>query len=198
MTDSFRMAPPDRQAYDEVRIVTVPRYKTSELSGDEWRISANVELLYKGKVMYTEYFHTVEDAMRNMPFAIERASEYRARNWSSSSEDEERNRCESLCDQEGCKEPASVTYKLRLGYCGQCGHGRDTSPVWPGGTFRRFCQRHAIRGDCGREDADRNYECTAGTVTQPTVQSQDVSPAVFGGFITTDGIVGATYSSDSE
>lgn len=31
---------PDAQAFDEIRIVTVPRYKQSGLSGDEWRIHA--------------------------------------------------------------------------------------------------------------------------------------------------------------
>lgn len=36
---------PDAQAFDEVRITTVPRWKESELSGDEWRISAKMEFL---------------------------------------------------------------------------------------------------------------------------------------------------------
>jgi len=43
---------PDRQAYDEVRIITVPRYKNSELSGAEWRISAEVQFLHKGVVIF--------------------------------------------------------------------------------------------------------------------------------------------------
>jgi len=135
--------------------------------------------------------------MRNMPFAGQRAFDYQMRNPTSLA-DEERIRCERLCDQEGCNEPASVTYKLRHEYCHHCGHDRQTSFVWTNGMIRRFCQRHAVRGDCGREDADRNYECIAGAVTQPAVQAQDVSPAVFGGIITADGIVGAIYSSDSE
>ena len=32
---------PDDEWYDEVRIVTVPRYKTSGLSGDEWRFTSD-------------------------------------------------------------------------------------------------------------------------------------------------------------
>ena len=43
----WRDLKPDAQAFDAVRITTVPRYKTSGLSGDEWRISAHVELLRK-------------------------------------------------------------------------------------------------------------------------------------------------------
>jgi hypothetical protein len=31
------------QNVDEVRIATIPRYKTSDISGDEWRISAKIE-----------------------------------------------------------------------------------------------------------------------------------------------------------
>jgi len=42
---------PDAQAFDEVRITTVPRYKMSGLSGDEWRISGKIQLLRKGRVV---------------------------------------------------------------------------------------------------------------------------------------------------
>ncbi len=44
-----RALKPDAQAFDEVRIRTVPRWKESGLSGDEWRISATVEFWRKGK-----------------------------------------------------------------------------------------------------------------------------------------------------
>ena len=37
----------DDEWYDEVRITTVPRYKTSSLSGDEWRTSARIQILRK-------------------------------------------------------------------------------------------------------------------------------------------------------
>ena len=46
-----RALKPDAQAFDEVRITTVPRYKMSGLSGDEWRISGKIQLLRKGKVV---------------------------------------------------------------------------------------------------------------------------------------------------
>jgi hypothetical protein len=44
-----RAQKPDAQAFDEVRIKTVPRYKTSGLSGDEWRISATIQLMLSGQ-----------------------------------------------------------------------------------------------------------------------------------------------------
>lgn len=50
MGDKARRAlRPDAQACDEIRIYTVPRYKTSGLSGDEWRISAVTEFYRKGR-----------------------------------------------------------------------------------------------------------------------------------------------------
>lgn len=45
---------PDAQAFDEIRIFTVPSYKTSGLSGDEWRISATVEFYRNGILRHTE------------------------------------------------------------------------------------------------------------------------------------------------
>lgn len=41
----------DDEFYDEIRITTVPRFKTSELSGDEWRVSTHVVVLRKGRVV---------------------------------------------------------------------------------------------------------------------------------------------------
>lgn len=46
---------PDAQAFDEVRIVTVPRYKQSGLSGDEWRISAAIRLYRKDGGVGSDY-----------------------------------------------------------------------------------------------------------------------------------------------
>jgi len=42
---------PDDVFYDEAKIVTVERYKTSGLSGDEWRFSYKVELYRKGQLV---------------------------------------------------------------------------------------------------------------------------------------------------
>ena len=41
----------DDEWYDEIRVTTVPRFKTSGLSGDEWRRSAKVTFLRKGIVL---------------------------------------------------------------------------------------------------------------------------------------------------
>jgi len=64
---------PDAQAFDEVRIVTIPRFKTSGMSGDEWRIRANIELWRKGKLILEQSYLNVETAARFLPFVLARA-----------------------------------------------------------------------------------------------------------------------------
>ena len=135
---------PDAQAFDEVRIVTVPRYKTSGLSGDEWRISARIELYRKGKVIHSEFYRNVETACifaaATYLRAIDDAKAYFAGEG-------------DTCDQEGCSKNSSVTYRLKKQFCRE---GHESDPRWP--TIRKFCAEHARRGDCALEDADRNYE----------------------------------------
>jgi hypothetical protein len=145
----YRMAlRPDAQAFDEVRIITVPRWKTSGLSGDEWRISAAIEFWRKGRKIYEQHYRNVETACAfaytGYQSAIERGEGFYGSDG-------------RTCDQEGCTEPATVFLKLVSEYC-RDGHKTnpyesDTRPL-----LRCFCEKHRNRGDCGLEDADRNYE----------------------------------------
>lgn len=52
---------------DEVRITTVPRYKTSGMSGDEWRFSACVQLWRKGHLMFERSFSKLHYAIDFLP-----------------------------------------------------------------------------------------------------------------------------------
>lgn len=138
-----RALKPDAQAFDEVRIVTVPRYKTSGLSGDEWRISAKVTILRKGKVILEQSFRNVEYACAFLPATYHKAVDDGKGLFAGE---------DDICDQEGCAASATVTYRLRHGYC-RDGHKSDLH--WP--TIRKFCDEHKVRGDCGLDDADANY-----------------------------------------
>jgi hypothetical protein len=135
---------PDAQAFDEVRIVTVPRYKESELSGDEWRISAEIQLWRKGKRVVTNRYRDVQTALGYAyslyGTACDEGNGYFAGDG-------------ITCDQEGCSEPATVTYQMKQVFC-RDGHGTSPHRL----TYRRFCASHQTRGDCGLDDADRNYE----------------------------------------
>lgn len=134
---------PRAQGFDEVRIFTVPRYKESELSGDEWRISATIQLLRKGKVMAERYCGTIEAATAILPgFLLEALDDGKGYFTGDGLH----------CDQEGCAEAATVRYRKKADYCHD---GHKSEPLVP--SYRHFCARHTKRGDCGMDDADSNY-----------------------------------------
>jgi hypothetical protein len=134
---------PDAQAFDEVRIRTVPRWKNSEMSGSEWRISAKVEFLRKGVVKHEQSFGNVETACGFAYAEYMRAHDDGKGYFAGEGE---------FCDQEGCAEVAQHTRWLKKEFCRS---GHEQNPLGP--TYRIFCQKHKQRGDCGLEDADRNY-----------------------------------------
>lgn len=136
---------PDAQAFDEIRIVTVPRYKTSGLSGNEWRIHAEVYLMRKGQTVKQRGYGNVESAAKFLSWlmveTIESGGGYFAG-------------IDNFCDQEGCADFATVFYQKKKSWCSCCGEGKEIT--W-GKHFRKFCEAHKTRGDCGLDDADANY-----------------------------------------
>lgn len=165
------MQRPDAQGFDEVRIQTVPRYKTSGLSGNEWRISAQIQLLRKGRVMHEESFGDISAAIKFLPIVHARALDDGKGYFATE---------ESFCDQEGCPEQATVFYRLKKRFCvggGNCGQEMKMY----GEERRQFCERHSKRGDCGLEDADDNYEAVEGVPTEP--KESDKKESLFGGVI---------------
>ncbi len=135
---------PDAQAFDEIRIVTVPRFKESGLSGDEWRIHAEAQFYRKGKLIFSEGCRNVQTACGLLygwyVGAVDDAKGYFAGDG-------------ITCDQEGCHEPALYRYRRVRAYC-QEGHESNPSDV---SLYRHFCETHKTRGDCALDDADRNY-----------------------------------------
>jgi hypothetical protein len=143
MTKPWRDIKPNAQAFDEVKIRTIPRWKESELSGDEWRISAVIELLRNGRVIVTRSFRNVE-----MACAYASAVYYDATDNGKASFAGEGD----ICDQEGCSEKATITYRKLANYC-NAGHKSESQMI----KIRCFCEKHRERGNCGLDDADRNY-----------------------------------------
>jgi len=237
----YIMRPHEREpVFDEIRLIGVegewvvvmsllPRYKTSGLSGDEWRFSvgwsqaitgatpapfdtgyggveaacaalypglyqshkdwhtiqiAHVDFLSKGHILYRgshdgDHLPLIVTA-GHLPWALIIAEEQRR----VLSTDEEWKHC---C-QPGCASHPDVYYQLKELFTRR----GDATPAvysWPGPNKttktrpygRHFCARHAIRGDCGLEDADRNYEKISGGTPEPI--ASDESPSVFGGVI---------------
>lgn len=135
---------PDAQAFDEVRIRTIPRYKESELSGDEWRIHAEIEFYRKGKKICSTGVGKLETACgmvyAKLMEAMDNGQAYYAGDG-------------KMCDQEGCSKEAKFIYRIKQSY-NRDGQKTDSYT----GYHRCFCDEHKTRGDCGLEDADDNYE----------------------------------------
>lgn len=131
--------------YDEVHITTVPRFKTSELSGDEWRYSIHVELLRKGRVMAERDWNRLEWALAGL------------QGWMLKLGDKgvEVHATDDLCMQPGCSKPYTVEYRMTRRGCGHCGNIHR----YAGDDYRRrFCDKHKRRGDSDLDDMDLIYE----------------------------------------
>lgn len=139
----------DWEPFDAVYVTTVPRYKTSGMSGDEWRISALVRFYFKGECVFEEGFRNVQTALTRLAALYDDAS------------------CpipdkviaieREACDQPSCGDKAVAKYWLKQEFSarGEKLHPDEHSSLR---AYRKFCERHLQRGDCGREDSDRNYE----------------------------------------
>lgn len=141
--NGWRALRPDAQAFDRIEIITVPRLKCSGLSGDEWRISAEVIFYRKGKEILREGCRNVETACAFLAYwhakAVDDGHGYFAGEG-------------DICDQEGCSEKGTIRADLIKRYCND-GHASELHTP----EHRLFCERHKYRGDCGLDDADRNY-----------------------------------------
>jgi len=174
MDSERRALKPDAQAFDEVRIVTVPRYKTSGMTGDEWRISATIQFYRKGQLIHEKRAGNVLWACVMAGTEYLRAQDDGKGYFAGEGQ---------LCDQEGCHEIATVTLRLKKEFC-KDGHESDPYRYDTRPLVRKFCDRHSRRGDCGLEDADRNYEVVTGQQVQPS--AEDVKPSTFCGVIPLD------------
>src|SRR5690348_445902 len=131
----WRALKPDAQGFDEIRIITVPRYKTSGLSGDEWRISARIQVFRKGRLIHEQSYRNVETAAMYLPALLGTLNDDGKAFYAGEGD---------ICDQEGCSENATVIYRMKAKYC-RDGHKEELHNV----TIRKFCDRHKVRGDCG-------------------------------------------------
>lgn len=134
----------DAQGIDEVRIKTAIRWKESELSGDEFRISGRMEFYRNGRLVHSASARNVETACAHVAYhhavALDEGKGYFAGE-------------EDFCDQEGCSEKGTTALQLKRGY------NRDGSErkLSEDGEYRLFCDKHKHRGDCSLEDSDDNY-----------------------------------------
>lgn len=146
----FRLVDDD-EWIDDVHLRIVPRFKESELSGDEWRVSAAVDFSRKGRVVKTETYGDLRSALANI-------AHYASSNMYPGSLNIMGNitttLVEDFCMQPGCAEPWTVEYNMTTQGCSHCGEVQDVKFTEQ---HRRFCDRHRRRGDSSLDDSERNY-----------------------------------------
>lgn len=139
-----RALKPDAQPFDKIVIDTVPRYKESGMSGDEWRISAEVKFYRKGVEVHGFGCRNVEEATVLLGARLLEACDDAKGFFAGEGH---------ACDQEGCFAEASWRHTLKAKY----DRSGNRSEIPEPGEYRLFCDRHKTRGNCGIEDADDNY-----------------------------------------
>ncbi len=143
----------DDEIIDKIEIEIVPRYKESGLSGDEWRVAAVTKLYRKGHLLADRSYSNLEAAIAHIAWLN--------RVWRESDED---NRWtdflkveDKLCHQPGCAQKSTRVFELKQEYDRTRGRILNDDDCNFFRNLRSFCKSHAERGDCGLEDADRNY-----------------------------------------
>ena len=140
---------PDDERFDKITIDTVPRWKESELSGDEYRFSYVIKAWRKGEVLIERGFSKLDWALKALSYVIYISDD------PDKVDGEAYARTQSLCDQPGCDGEPSVWYK-RLKRYTPWGEELADRPGY--NEYRQFCAIHKHRGDCALYDADANYE----------------------------------------
>lgn len=163
---------PDWEPFDEMRFKVIPRYKTSGLSGDEWRQHVQVEFLHKGKVVHEAGFRDMATALRHAPVEMDKAT---------CPIPEEVIKLErGLCDQPSCQLPPIGRLAIKRETSDR-GDWLDPAHAY-GRKYRQFCSVHIQRGDCSREDCDDNYEPLDSATASASTNVQE-SPSILGAVI---------------
>lgn len=163
----------DFESFDRVELVVVPRYKTSGLSGDEWRQHVDMRFYFKGELVHERGVGTMQAAVMML------GSEYVVAQEPIPDRVIEMEN-EGYCCQPSCAEMSVGRFRLRKTW-GPQGQSLDQSEVHST-YYAQFCTKHLRRGDCGLEDADGNYE-PLDDVTADGAGFVVESPSVFGGVI---------------
>lgn len=165
---------PKFEVIDEVRMRIVPRYKTSGMSGDEWRHHVEIELLFKGELIASHTTHDMQAAVLDLGHAWLHVD-------GCGIPDKVIEVERTKCDQPSCKNDAIARLVIKR-HTATDGQWLDASAYGGHRWYRQFCSVHVRRGDCSREDSDDNYEPIDGIGPEGSTNTQE-SPASFGGFV---------------
>lgn len=138
----------DFESFDKIELKVVPRYKTSEMSGDEWRTSVRVSFFFKDEKVHETSYSSMKYALLMLGHEWVTAQEPIPEKVIKIEED--------ACMQAGCSRKAVSKYLIKELYS-ERGEKLDPSDTTLS-HYRQFCDLHLERGDCGLEDSDSNYE----------------------------------------
>lgn len=142
-----RALKPEAQGFDEIRIRCENYYKTSGLSGSEWRTRYITEFYRNGHLVETNYSgHTSMDAAVHLLSHTYHTALDSGKGYFAGEGD--------YCDQDGCRETATVYLEQIKEGCGHCGAVKEPEYSRP---WRAFCDKHKVRGDSRLDDMDENY-----------------------------------------
>jgi len=134
----------DFETYDRIELVQTLRYKTSGLSGDEWRTGINVKLYFKGEVVHEIPFSDMRAALTLLIGQLPEMIPGRVLELE-----------KTKCDQPGCAADAVNRFQVRR-ITSESGEYLDMKEVTLT-YYRQFCAKHSKRGNASREDCDKNY-----------------------------------------
>jgi hypothetical protein len=139
----------DFESFDKITFEVIPRYKTSGMSGDEWRQHVEVKFWFKGEEVHSSGYRDMQAALTMV-----------GAEWIKAQEPIPERVIEieraGACDQPSC--PNASEGRLRLKEEFERGHKLHPDESKYHVAYRQFCKRHIRRGDCSREDSDDNYE----------------------------------------
>lgn len=175
MNNFYHRRLPEWEAFDEISLRIIPRYKTSGLSGDEWRQHVEIEFFHKGQIVYSAGTSTMEAAILMLGAHFVKQQE--------PIPDRVIEIENGTCDQPSCKASAVGRYLVKrlTAANGEWLDMNDQRLQY----YRKFCKVHARRGDCSREDCDENYEPMDGLSPSDSTNIHE-SPSVLGGVVVVD------------
>lgn len=145
---------PDDEFFDEIIIQKIPRFKTSGMSGDEWRTNARVTFRRKGITVYERGYLDIAIATAFLPGLFIEVGEAPPSEYM----DRSLQRRKTECMQPGCNADASHRFRLK--------HQYVKGIQMPDSEFAEyhvcFCAVHAHRGDSDYNDRDENLELISG------------------------------------
>ena len=148
LAEPFSLRHPDDPFFDEVRVITVPRYKTSYASGGEWRFSYEVQCLRKGVVLKAGSYGSFDNACAAVPNMVMNLGTFELGDAIDAHPE-----LKAMCANPGCAKTATVAYRIKRDYCQTC--FQPDKFALDG--IIKFCDEHRTRGDCGLQDCDKNY-----------------------------------------